>query len=56
MQTVAFKIIFSITIPMILPSDNLKYDFVEYKDYIIASHKNNRKERNPYNVNIVFKI
>ncbi|MDV3837636.1 hypothetical protein CMU32_12220 [Elizabethkingia anophelis] len=56
MQRIVFRTTFSITIPMILPSDNLKYDFVEYKGYIIASHKDNRPERNPHNLNIVFKI
>lgn len=41
---------------MILPSDNLKYNFEEYRGYIIASHKDNRPERNPYNLNIVFRV
>ncbi|MYY43935.1 hypothetical protein [Elizabethkingia anophelis] len=41
---------------MISPNDHLKYNFEEYRGYIIASHKGNKPERHTYNINIVFKM
>ncbi|KUY29905.1 hypothetical protein [Elizabethkingia ursingii] len=41
---------------MSLPNDKLSYTLEEYRGYIIASKKSNTLERNPNNLNIVFKI